>query len=243
MRGLTPQNLLEVCEWAENEHPANRALALLYAACPEASWEELASLSIGQRDVRLLELRERTFGNKMQGFSDCEHCGEQLEFVVTTSALKDCGEDGVNEPILDYHGESIRFRVPNSVDLIAVSHINDPAMASSALVQRCLLDVNGESPSYSNEALTDELVGAIAEQMSLCDPQAEILVNLNCPACKKDSQSLLDIGSYIWIEFFDLAKCLMQQVYWLARGYGWCEEDILKMSAWRRRYYQELLNV
>ncbi|MDH5178859.1 MAG: phage baseplate protein [Gammaproteobacteria bacterium] len=243
MRGLTPQSLLEVCEWAESEHPANRAVALLYAASPDTSWDELAALSIGRRDALLLELREKTFGRQLEGFASCLHCGERLEFAVATSDIR----VGVGEQQPEYHfeyqGRAIRFRLPDSTDLVAVSHLPDPNLAGAELVSRCLLDQLTVADKAEQVMPDTGLVNAVAEQISQCDPQAEVLFDLHCPACNKDSQSLFDIGGYIWIEFTDLARRLMQQVHWLARGYGWKEADILRMSAWRRRYYQELLGL
>lgn len=243
MRGLTPQNLLEVCEWADAEHPANRALALLYAACPETSWEQLATLSIGQRDARLLELREKTFGMNMQGYAECQHCGEQLEFAMSTTDVRADEAVSTTEHTLDFKGSHFRFRVPDSVDLITVSHHHDPIQASNELVERCLLEVSLSEEIADSGTLPQDVVSALAEEMSRSDPQAEVLLNLHCPACEHDGQALFDISSFVWLEFVDLAKRLMHQVHWLARGYGWHESDILTMSAWRRRYYQDLLGV
>ena len=45
---------LSVWEHGLESRPYERALALLAAACPENSPEELASLTIGQRDALLL---------------------------------------------------------------------------------------------------------------------------------------------------------------------------------------------
>lgn len=243
MRGLTPQNLLEVCEWAEHEHPVNKALALLYAACPHTSWEELAALSIGQRDARLLELREKTFGNKLQGFAQCSHCGEHLEFAITTADIRVADTNNGIEPVIHYQGERIRFRLPDSVDLLAINQTDDPIQASIKLVRRCLISVGDDAFNADGNDLPQDMIIAIANHMSLCDPQAEVLLSLRCPACEREFQTLFDIHSFVWAEFVDLAKRLMRQVHWLARGYGWREADILGMSAWRRRYYQELLGI
>lgn len=61
MSPLAAHGLLKVWEVGQDQHPLDRALTLL-AACPELTRDELAALSVGQRDARLLTLRERTSG-------------------------------------------------------------------------------------------------------------------------------------------------------------------------------------
>lgn len=243
LRGLTPQGLLEVCEWAETEPPASRSLALLYVASTDASWEDLAALTIGQRDALLLQLREQTFGQEMQSFSYCQHCGEQLEFSVSTRDLHVGETDYTTEYKFEYEGKTYIFRLPDSNDVLAVANINNEEQAALELAHRCLLDLPIDSKKEIRREISPGLVAALADQISQSDPQAEILIDLQCPACTHEIQSLFDIGEYIWLEFMELSKRLMEQVHWLARGYGWQEVDILRMSAWRRRYYMDLLGV
>ena len=63
MRALSAAELLSVWERGTGQPPHERALSLLAAACPESSRDELAILSIGERDKRLLTLRAWTFGH------------------------------------------------------------------------------------------------------------------------------------------------------------------------------------
>jgi hypothetical protein len=77
--------------------------------------------------------------------------------------------------------------------------------------------------------------------MAECDPQAELLLDLNCPACQHTWQVLFDIVSFFWMELSVQAKRLMREVHLLARSYGWREADILSMSAMRRQFYLDLV--
>src|SRR5215204_6554358 len=88
MRSLSAYDLLRVWEAGEDQHPLDRALTLLAAACPELTWDELAALSVGQRDARLLALRERTSGPRLNGFAECPQCLERLEFDVAVADLR-----------------------------------------------------------------------------------------------------------------------------------------------------------
>src|SRR5690348_3195643 len=88
MRGLTAAELLAAWEQGIGQPPFRRALALLAAALPGCSIEQLARLSIGRRDARLLELREQTFGSRLVSVASCAACGEQLEFTFDASEIR-----------------------------------------------------------------------------------------------------------------------------------------------------------
>src|SRR5215472_12050394 len=62
MHGVSSVRLLEAWERASTQPPALRAITLLSVAYDEESADRLATLSMGQRDARLLRLREQTFG-------------------------------------------------------------------------------------------------------------------------------------------------------------------------------------
>ncbi|MGH2368092.1 MAG: phage baseplate protein, partial [Chloroflexota bacterium] len=68
--------------------PLGQAMAILAAACPEMATAELAALSVGERDARLLALREGTFGPRLDGLAECPRCREPLEFTLHTPDLR-----------------------------------------------------------------------------------------------------------------------------------------------------------
>src|ERR1700730_4652066 len=92
MRALSATELLKVWESGRSQVPLQRALTMLAAACPEASPDSLASLTIGQRDQRLLELREVMFGSEVTGVTDCPACGENIELNFKCSDIHPTAE-------------------------------------------------------------------------------------------------------------------------------------------------------
>src|SRR5215212_6514237 len=88
MRPLSAYDLLRDWEVGEDQHPLERTLTLLAAACSELTWDDLAALSVGQRDARLLTLREQTSGPKLNGFAKCPRCAQRLEFDVAVADLR-----------------------------------------------------------------------------------------------------------------------------------------------------------
>lgn len=241
MRSLSAHDAPRVWERARGQHAVDRAITLLAAACPDMSRHDLASLSIGQRDARLLTLRERTFGPQLEGLADCPNCAEQLQISLAVSDVRVAEEDQTDaEPTeLDANGLKPRFRLPNSNDLAAAAHCPDVAAARSLLLERCLVQAGDGAPASPAEVAPDA-VPEIAASMARRDPQAEVLLDLDCPACNHRWQILFDIASFFYAEISAYAKRLLQEVHTLARRYGWREADILSMSAARRQFYMEL---
>src|SRR5689334_13952902 len=95
MRPLTPERLLEVWERCQGHGATVHALSLLAAASPEASWDELGSLPLGERDRRLLQLREEALGSRLEGLAQCPGCGETLDVAVDGRDLRLGGEGGL----------------------------------------------------------------------------------------------------------------------------------------------------
>ena len=238
MRYFSAHDLLKVWETGEDQHPVDRALTLLSFACADRTRDELAALSVGQRDGYLLDLRERLLGPELNARSRCPKCAEHLEFAVTVGDLR------VTEPDVGEHAQKFTengfeflFRLPNSRDLAAVVGCRKPAMARSLLARRCVLRASRDGTTVDVEELPAEAIGGLARRMAEGDPQAEVLLDLRCPACDHGWRAPFDILDYLWTELSARAKKLLYEVDALARAYGWSEADILEMSVRRRRSY------
>src|SRR5437773_2632842 len=96
MQHLSAAQLLNVWERGQAQPSVQRAMLLLAAACPEAPEEILARLSVGQRDARLLTLREWTFGPHLVSLADCPGCGEHVELSFTVADIRASSE---TEPV------------------------------------------------------------------------------------------------------------------------------------------------
>jgi hypothetical protein len=242
MRPLSAQQILQVWEIGQGQHPLDRALTLLTFACPERSVADLAALSIGQRDSALLDLRRLTLGAQLNGFAACPQCGEKLEFQVNAADLQlsDPNQPMAPDYQLTLDTFELRFRLPNSWDLAAIVGY-DPAIADAQLLQRCLLQASQNGVAVPYAALPVAVVTQLAEQVVECDPQAELLLNLNCSACQHEWQALFDILTFFWAELTVQAQRLLREVHALARVYGWREADILAMSAVRRQQYLDMV--
>src|SRR5919112_6357195 len=139
MQALSASKMLRVWERALGRNAPERALALLAAACPEMSAEELNALSVGRRDRLLIALRERTFGPRLTCLATCDACGDSLELSFDCSDISADGEtETPAELSIEREGFEARFRLPNSGDLVAVARCDDADAARRGLLERCV---------------------------------------------------------------------------------------------------------
>lgn len=240
MNPLSAKEILELWEWGQDKHPLDRAYALLGIACPDLPVEQLQSLTIGQRNSRLLLLREMTLGPLLKGLAVCDQCGASLEFSIAVSAIRR-PEPEEREYNLVVKDITIRFRAVNSLDLAAIVGIVDVGEARLRLIEHCLIAADQDGKSLSAAELPESTLGVLMDVMTERDPQAEIRFQLTCAACGHRWSALFDIVSFFWTELEARAGRLLSEVNTLARVYGWREADILAMSEIRRHAYLELV--
>lgn len=241
MRPLAADDIVYIWEQGQAQNAVQRALTILACAEPQMSVDELVGLNIGARDALLLRLREATFGTALSGFTHCPQCGEPLEFTFSTHELHlPHSELDQRELRFDIDDLSLQLRLPTSEDLLALEKV-DLEDARRHLLKHCVKATNGEGESLLIDELSATTVAAIEEQMAAQDAQAEILLAVECAACRHHWQALFDIGSYLWAEIVTQAKRLLSEVHALAWAYGWTEQSILTMSARRRAHYLEMV--
>ncbi len=238
MRPLSAHETLEVWERGSKRNELERALILASAILPEFSRQQLAELSIGQRDALLLDFYELSFGSELQGQSRCPRCTSTLSFNLDLRQLangQQAPEITVDEVAMA--GLVVRFRLPTSLDFAAMARCQDVEQARLLLLERCVLSVQASDQLVPVAALPSEVVEAVATRMEADDPLAELPLSIHCAACGHGWQVLLDPAAFLWAKFNSIAERLLYEVHTLARAYGWSEPEILELSARRRQYY------
>lgn len=243
MYALSGQEILRIWEIGLGQSPAERALTILGTAFPELSREELHALSVGQRDARLLTVREYTFGSQFASFAECQGCQETLEFTLALADLRITQENEFTGQLYQVTAEEyeMHFRLPSSLDLLTISSCREVGVAREMLIWRCVAMVNQNGVEVTVDALPEAAITALAEQMVERDPQAELQLDLCCPTCGYRWSVMFDIVSFIWIEICVQARRLMREVHTLARAYRWREVDILSLGTARRQCYLEMV--
>ena len=242
MYPLSANDILRIHEQGCFQHPLDRALTILQTAITDTPRDALALLSIGDRDRKLLDLRERTFGPVIGGYAKCPQCGDELEYDLHVPELKTSERDDCRsaECEWDADGFQLWFRMPNSIDLAAMVGYQSTARARNSLIERCVSAASCNGEKITPAELPPKLIEKLAAHVAEIDPQAEILLQLSCPACAHKWTAVLDIAGILWSEISAEARRLLREIAALAKAYGWRETDILAMSPVRRHWYLEL---
>jgi len=244
MRALSGNDLLRLWEIGSAQHPLDWALTVLAEAEPGSTRAELARLSSGQRDARLLAVYARTFGFLIAGQGCCPKCGETVEFNLDVRELLSAtGDEGWVEPLtVANEGYAVTYRQPDSFDLAEIARLSDVAEARQLLLERCIVQATHNGDEVALDRLPEVVIGLAVEQMAAFDPLAVIELELACPACGCQWQLVFDIVSFLWLKIEAQARRLLREVHTLARAYGWREADILAMGAARRQAYLEMVS-
>jgi hypothetical protein len=242
MRTLSIAELLRIWDQAYSLPPAQRALILLDAACPEMSLDTLATIPIGQRDALLMTLREQIFGSNFIGVTRCPDCRERLELNFDVADIRE--KNALDSPAAftvqagDYE---VEFRLPNSLDLSAVEQSEDAFSARRYLLDSCILSLRCKGRDCPSVQLPEYVEKELATCMAQADPQADVQMEVACPACGHAWQAIFDIVSFFWSEISSWRPVILREVHLLASAYGWRENDILNMSSARRQLYLEMV--
>ena len=166
---------------------------------PELGTETLALFSIGQRDARLLALRERIFGPTLASQSTCPECGESLEQTFTVDDIRVPAAGG-STTVCRWTSTRMpcHFRLPNSQDLAALAPFEDVSVARARLVERCLLATSPERARagrhFRSRSCTRSPNGWHRRT------PGDIQLALACPRCSREWVESFDIVSFLWSE-------------------------------------------
>lgn len=240
MRIPTAERLVSAWEAGANLPPTGRALELLAAGEPDLPRSALASLPIGERDRRLLQMRRQLLGPTLEATVACASCGTRVEFEIEVANLLMPASDVPDWNAFEADGASWRLRLPTSTDLLAVSD-GSARDAEFALLQRCVTRFESGPPVLSESEAVDAIRDAASATIAALDPQADIQLAVACPSCEQAWLADFDIVSFFWAELTTWVRRVLLDVHRLAAAYGWGQDEILAMSPQRRSAYLEMI--
>ena len=243
MRVLTTGELLHFWEEGLLLDPVDRALSLLALACAESPPEALAKLTIGQRDGRLLTLREWTFGRRLESLVTCPQCDQRVELNFDAADVRASSKVPVPEAIvLNLEGYELSVRLPNSEDVAALKEEPLVEQKRRTLFNRCLVQASLNGQPVQTGQMSAETLTVVAGRLAEADPQADVQLNVCCPFCGKTWDTAFDIMSFFWNEIEAWACRVLHDVHMLAGAYGWSEREVLGLSPTRRQMYLEMVS-
>jgi hypothetical protein len=206
---------------------------------------EVRSLSVGDREALLLHLCRRWSGERLECVVGCPRCGERLDVEVDVADLLLPPYDEAparHEMAFAEAGEewTVRFRLPTGGDQEAACRVGgSPGAAVRLILERCLEGVwrGGERLDW----IPEPVAAAVPDAMAKLDPQAELLLRLDCAACEQPFRAALDMAGFLARTTAARRTELEHEVHVLALHYHWSEAEILALGASRRRRYLDLL--
>src|SRR5215217_4806973 len=176
---LSPSVVLRLWEAGASLDPASRSLAILAAASPEVPRDTLAALPVGRRDQRLFEIREATFGSRLEATLACPNCGERVEFALETcDLLAEAGTTvAATASELRLDDWSLRYRMPTAGLLAEVAGCRDADRALALLLEHCVVEARrGEEPATLEE-VPQAALAMMSSALVRQDPFAELLLD------------------------------------------------------------------
>ena len=239
------RRLFDIWEAVLPLSPARRALGLVAAMRPDLLAPARGELSVGERDGTLLRLRAAVFGTTISAVSRCQACDERVELSFEIDDVQVAGDrpdtDQGDVLVVEQDGWSVRNRLPSSEDIVCIERATSEQEATAELWRRCTLDVRFDGRPRAVDAIPEAVRTAMADRFATSDPQADVQIQLLCPACSSTWEQDFDISSFLWAEIDTWARRLLADVHVLARAYGWDEDQILALSPLRRRAYLEMV--
>lgn len=213
--------------------PVHWTNQLLSRCVPGLSSPE--DLTIGKRESLLLELRQISFGDRLDCVLECPAtgCGQKLDLELKVSALLTAGLGNAEE---EYQAGHVRFRLLTGADQekAAMLALSDPGAAAELLLERCVLS--------SGERLQEATRDALSARILELDPMAELRIDVRCAACGGTFSTLFDAASYLRQELRTGLKNLYREVHTIAWHYHWSSAEILGLPVAERKRYLELID-
>jgi hypothetical protein len=214
---------------------------MLDSACPEGKRGELASRSLREQNQLLLQLREMTFGPRLDGYAECPKCSLRLELSLAIESLRErLATAASGGPVEITHGSfRLKLREAGAAELVAAAALADLTEARRFLACHCIEAADGDGKPIAAGELPEETFSAALERLDALHEGAALVLEFCCPDCQTRHELQLDLAHFLWTEVRLSASRTLDEVHELAWAYGWSEEAILAMTPQRRHAYLE----
>lgn len=245
MQNLTDEDILYLWESNIDSHPMDKALAILSRALPEFNRDQLAYLTQGKRDNLLLQVRQSTFGDRLQSFAQCPECGKVAEFPLSCERLCRCYNVimDISRVISDNDEGRVSVRLSNGKGLerVELYQYKNKFEEKNVVYHKRVYKTNAGLAQSLAQPLPYEIDFTLNQSLANADPLPELIIAIDCPSCNCQWQAALDVISMLWKEIAMAATQVIQEVHELALAYGWREQDVLALTSMRRAAYLKLL--
>ena len=212
---------------------------LLCACCEEVCEADAVwSLTLAERIAALasiVSLSESTDALALP--LRCPSCRDALEVILPHAFLLDEANRGAQVRSVEVELEAagrVELRRPTGADQRAWRALRH-AGADEA-VAAIVASLAPRARQFSASGLR-----AMSEAMEAFDPLAAFQITTTCPACGLPSTLPVDLEAVLVARLERHQRRVLEQVHRLAGFYGWTEEEVLAVPAWRREEYLGLI--
>jgi hypothetical protein len=220
--------------------------------------EIVKGLLISDRDYLLLRLRQRTFGNEIQGTLICPKCLKKFDMDFDLKDIEITRKNTLRQDFSMrlsnraaykdgkgvFHREIV-FRLPTGADQEEIiKHIpTNQTYALTELLARCIQRIGNIEEITFNliQSLSVLTRREIESKMKEVSPSVDVAIEFECPYCTHKFKDAFDLYTFFFNELKNNKRLLYQEVHLLALYYHWSENEILNMAIPKRKMYVGLL--
>ncbi|MFZ5673535.1 MAG: hypothetical protein ACOZAM_11290 [Pseudomonadota bacterium] len=203
-----------------------------------ATPDQLARLTIGDRERLLLAVCSRLLGAETDLVVSCPSCQSAVEMPISFRDLVTARPASSDRRCaLAAHDGTWTAELSPPTARKLESALGRGPEAARQLLEVCLTALfDAQGQDVGRAALPRECEAELAEKLLALDPLAECRIAVECPHCGTAFETLLD-GFSLLKAAFGSAAALYGDVYRMARAYHWSEADILALPLVRRAQY------
>jgi hypothetical protein len=199
--------------------------------------EAVSRLSVGDRVLLMLHLREQVLGDALHCTLDCPKCSEKMSLDMSVTALLEQRAVATVSAFVETDGLFMKVRPATHLDQELLLS-NSPG-GIQTFAESCIVSCEPPLPSGGAK---EAVVIAIDKKLKEMDPLADIVLELKCPGCGHGFETVFDPEAFLLNELEMQSRQLDWEVHWLAFHYHWSEESILSLTSKKRRRYVEFIN-
>lgn len=202
--------------------------------------QDIADLSVGDRQFLMRQLAIRLDRNEQWYSAECSSCDETFDFSVQVSDLpvKEAGAGYPYAVVTTADGE-LRLCVPTGREQQALPAELDTESARLWLLKQCIdRGMQDAGRNVPVKHFSQEVVSACENALEQIAPEIGNLVEVNCPVCGAANRVHIDPYGAV----LTMHTELFSQIHVLAANYHWSQGEILDLPSSRRRLYLQLID-
>lgn len=169
----------------------------------------------------------------------CDSCRTRMEIDFTPEDVANVvRRSASSEPIKVTHGKHvIRLRRPTGRDQLRwlAGRHDDQGSLLERMVHS--LVISEDDTDVLSGHLSGELLSAVDAAMADADPLIDFRVSVVCPHCDRPGDFECDLEQTSLNQLRAIQIRMLDSVHQIACRYGWSEEEIFALPAWRREAY------